>query len=378
MKEKPVILVRAMLLKENMRLEALDYLYETCPRREVSCDEPLVVFSDLHMGNGSRNDDFRHNGSLFCTVMEEYYGRHDYHLVLNGDVEDLQRFSLRSIVHRWRSVYHALAALAERGGLTRIAGNHDLEWLEGGPAVNFLAMFGRGDWPDLFIDSVHEALCLQCPVGDILIFHGHQTSWWYQNHNNVGRVLLRYLANPLHISSPNVAADSRKRFKVERRAYQFASNRKLLAIIGHTHRPLFESMSKADSVLFEIELLCRQYPSSDRPEEVESRVKELKDELVLIRESEEQERSHASLYREHLLVPCLFNSGTALGKWGITCLEIAGGKLRLVYWFDSTRKHRYRRFRELVPEPLPGTPYRRIVIKEESLSYIFTRIRLLT
>lgn len=365
------------MVKENMRLEALDHLYETCPRREVSCDEPIVVFSDLHMGNGSRNDDFRHNGSLFRTVLETYYASRDYHLVLNGDVEDLQRFSLRSIVHRWREVYQALAAVAERGGLTRIVGNHDLEWLEGGPAVSALATIGRGHWPDLFTDPVHEALRLGCPVGDILIFHGHQTSWWYQNHNNIGRVLLRYLANPLHISSPNVSADSRKRFKVERRAYQFASNRKLLAMIGHTHRPLFESMAKVDSVLFEIELLCRQYPESERPQELESRVAELKAELALIRETEEQDRSHASLYRENLLVPCLFNSGTVLGKWGITCLEVSGGRLRLVYWFDSTRKHRYRRFRELAPEPLRGTPYRRIVIKEEELTYIFSRIRLL-
>ena len=45
-----------------MRLDALYHLYETCPRRAVSCQEPIVVFSDLHMGNGSRNDGFRHNG----------------------------------------------------------------------------------------------------------------------------------------------------------------------------------------------------------------------------------------------------------------------------------------------------------------------------
>lgn len=360
-----------------MRLEALSELFENCPRRQISCRDRYVVFSDLHMGNGSRNDDFRHNGELFCTVLEKFYSPEEYHLVLNGDVEDLQRFSLRSIVHRWGAVYHALSAVAARGGLTRIVGNHDLEWLEGGPGVSGFATLGKENWPDLHTDPLHEALRLQCAAGDIFIFHGHQTSWWYQNHNNVVRLLLRYLANPLHISSPNVSADSRKKFRVERRAYHFASREKIMAMIGHTHRPLFESMSKSDSVLFEIEALCRLYPESTRRDEVESRVAELKAELEIIRESEKDDRSHDSLYRDNLLVPSLFNSGTVLGKWGITCLEMAEGKLRLVYWYDSTRKHRYRRFRELAPEPLLDTPYRRIVIKEEELSYIFSRIQLL-
>ncbi len=362
---------------ESLRKNKLDELFETCPRRRVTSDDRVVVFSDLHMGNGGRNDSFRHNGSLFCTVLERFYRDRRYHLVLNGDVEDLQRFSLRSIVHRWESVYHALGEVAASGGLTRIAGNHDLDWLEGGPAVSLIAMLGRDHWPELFIDTVHEGLRLQCPNGDIFVYHGHQASRWYQEHNNTVRVLLRYLANPLHISSPTVAADSRKRFKVERCAYEFASEKKILAMIGHTHRPLFESMSKTDSVLFEIELLCRSYPESDRQAEVEARVQELKVELEQIREIEAHTGNHESLYRENLLVPSLFNSGTVLGKFGMTCLEIEGGMLRLVYWYDSSRRERFRRFREHTPEPLYDTGIQRIVIKEESLSYIFSRVRLL-
>lgn len=352
-------------------------LFDSCPKRVLSGDDRIVVFSDLHMGNGSRNDSFRHNGEIFSTILMQFYAENAYHLILNGDVEDLQRFRLRSIVGRWRSVYHAFGAVADRGGLTRIVGNHDLDLLEGGPAVGLLAVLGNENRPDMYADPIHEGLRLGHSSGEIFIFHGHQVSWWYYNHNNIARLLLRYIANPLHISSPTVAEDSRKRFKIERRAYEFASERKILAMIGHTHRSLFESMSKADSVLFEIEALCREYPQSSDPAFLEARVRDLKAELNTIRENEARERCHASLYRENLLVPSLFNSGCVLGKHGVTCLEIERDILRLVYWFDSERDARYHRFRDHTPEVLPGTRFRRIVIKEESLPYIFSRVRLL-
>ncbi|POR04648.1 hypothetical protein AU468_03070 [Alkalispirochaeta sphaeroplastigenens] len=356
----------------------LQDIYDHSPLRKISDGDRLVIFSDLHMGNGGRNDDFRHNGELFASVLGKYYARQGYHLVLNGDVEDLQRFSMRSIVHRWEEVYLAFGAIADRGGLTRIVGNHDLELLEGGPSVTGLGVFGREHWPETFMEPVFQGLRLAHRCGTIFIFHGHQTNRWYQKHNNIARLLLRYLANPLHVSTPPVADDSRRRFLVERRAYRFATERNILVFIGHTHRPLFESMGKTDSVLFEIEALCRAYPESDNQRAIEDRIAQLKEDLLAIQEVETRDHSHVSLYEERLLVPCMFNSGNVLGKQGMTCLEIEGGDLRLVYWADTTKKQRYQRYREYSPEPLEGTPFQRVPIKQDSLAYIFSRVHLLS
>lgn len=359
-------------------IDELNRLRSTAEARPLSADDRIVIFSDLHMGDGSRNDDFRHNGDLFVSVLNQYYRPNKFELILNGDVEELQRFSWRSISRRWSSVYDAFTALRRETRVTRIVGNHDLELLEGGPSVGFpvpddLSAMEGGDTA-----AVYEALRLLHPEGEIFIYHGHQTSWWYQKHNNLVRLLLRYIANPLHIKNATVAEDSRKQFRVERRAYHFATQEKLIAIIGHTHRPLFESMSKADAFLFEIENLCRAYPGSTAPQEIEQRVAVLKEKLIEVRQEEAEKQFNSSLYREHLIVPSVFNSGCALGPRGMTCLEIHNDRLSLVYWYDGSKGENRRQFRAYPPEEKIEPHFHRAVIQSDSLQYIFSRIRLLS
>jgi predicted phosphodiesterase len=355
----------------------LGKLYQRVPVRPLSDRDRIVIFSDLHMGNGSKTDDFVHNAEMFMEVLRRYYVPARFHLILNGDVEDLQRYPMRSIVRRWPGVYHALADVAAAGGLTRIVGNHDLDLMEGGPAVSGLAVHGWQDWPETFTAPLEEGLRLHHSSGELFVFHGHQTSRRYEEHNNKIRLVLRYLANPLRIGNYTVAASSTRQFKTERRAYEFASSRKILGIIGHTHRPLFESMSKNDAIQFEIERLCRKYPKSKKQQKIEKRISVLKEELRILMAEETGNRESTSLYQEHLLVPSLFNSGCVLGKRGMTNLEIEKGKIRLVYWFDRSIKQKRMQYRIGTSEPLEETPFSRLVINEESLEYIFSRIRLL-
>ncbi len=357
--------------------EELLQIYEKAEVRPIATSDRIVIFSDLHMGNGSRNDDFRHNGELFISVLDRYYRKKGYQLILNGDVEELQRFSWRSISQRWGDVYEVFSAIRRETAITRIVGNHDLELAEGGPSVGFPVPSDLSHWEGGDTARVHEALRLAHKEGEIFVFHGHQTSRWYRKHNNLVRLLLRYLANPLHIKNATVAADSRKQFKIERRAYEFASRKKIMAIIGHTHRPLFESMSKADSLLFEIESLCRAYPDSTVPGEIEEKVAMLKEKLVEVRQQELEQQFSSSLYREHLIVPSLFNSGCALGRRGMTCLEIERDRMSLIYWFDGSKSDSKRQFRAYPPEEMIPPHYHRAVIRSDSLQYIFSRIRLL-
>lgn len=356
----------------------LEQLHRRVPIRSLSDEDKIVIFSDLHMGNGSRTDDFVHNAEMFEEVLRRYYAVEGHHLILNGDVEELQRFPMRGIVRKWASVYHALGEVAAAGGITRIVGNHDLDILEGGPAVSGLAMHGYKQWPETFLEPIHEGLRYIYRSGELFIFHGHQTSRWYERHNHVIRWILRYLANPLLIKNSTVAADSQKRFRTERRVYDFASRNKVLAVIGHTHRPLFESMSKNDSIQFEIERLCRKYPKSKKQKKIETRIAWLKQELIELQEENKKNRDRSSLYQEHLLVPTMFNSGCVLGKRGMTSLEIENGRIRLVYWFDSTVKQKLLQYRAKNDTRLEGTRFSRYVIKEDSLDYVFSRIQLLS
>lgn len=338
-------------------------LYDRTPVQPLTDRDRYVIFSDLHMGNGTRSDDFAPNSELFLRVLGEYYHPSPYRLILNGDVEELQRFSLDSIMGRWESVYSLFSRFEEEGRLDRLFGNHDMA------LKNIRSSAFR----------LKEALRFDYHGNEIFLFHGHQTSRRFEVYNDWFGFVLKYFANPLRIKNYEVSHDSEKRFRVEQRVYSFASSAKILSIIGHTHRPLFESMSKIDSLKFEIERLIRKYPKSSpkKKPDIERRIRDFKAELLKAHADSDNEASTASLYRENLVVPCMFNSGCVLGKRGMTALEIDKGQVRLVHWFDRRRSEKYLSYEDFHTENLPGSDFYRVIIKEDNLRYIMSRIKLL-
>lgn len=341
----------------------LTALYDRTPVQPLREKDRYVIFSDLHMGNGKRSDDFEPNAELFIRVLGDYYLPGPFGLILNGDVEELQRFSLESIMRRWERVYKLFGEFEDRGRLERLFGNHDMV-LKNTRNPRF---------------RVKEALRFDYHGDELFIFHGHQTSKRFEYYNDWFGFILKYFANPLRIKNYEVSHDSEKRFRVEQRVYNFSSGAKVLSIIGHTHRPLFESMSKIDSLKFEIERLIRKYPKSSakKKPDIERRIHEFKAELLKAHADSNGDETAASLYRENLVVPCMFNSGCVLGKRGMTALEIEDGRMRLVHWFDRKRSEKYLSYEDYHTEKLPKSDFYRVVIKEDSLDYIMSRIKLL-
>lgn len=341
----------------------LQELLDATPVRALNDASRLVFFSDLHLGNGGRTDDFLANSAMFEHVLSRYYLEGGHTLILNGDIEELQRFRLDDILARWSPVYDCFDEFRSRDRLIRLIGNHDMD----------LPHIRGHDFEPL------DALRYDFDGHTIFVFHGHQTAAWFARYNRLAGLGLRYIANPLRITNFSVAHDSVKRFRTEERAYNFASANRLLSIMGHTHRPLFESMSKVDSLKFEIERLCRKYPkaSPKKKRSIEERIADHKQELKQIREEDDDRATVASLYNAHLLIPCTFNSGTVVGKRGMTCLEIENGRISLVHWFDELKSRKYMQYAHLKTEVLGTTPFHRVILKSESLDYIFTRIKLL-
>ena len=351
------------MARHEFSLENLTGLYDGTPVLQLAPDERIVVFSDLHLGNGGRTDDFKPNSDMFFRVLHDYYLAGGHSLILNGDVEELQRFRLADVLRAWRPIYDLFDRFDRDGRLFRLVGNHDLDLMD------------RSDHPFL----VRDALRFSYHDNSIFVFHGHQTSVRFEKYNKLVGFGLRYFANPLKIKNYSVAHDSLKRFRTEERVYEFASRNKVLSIIGHTHRPLFESMSKVDSIKFEVERLCRKYPkaSAKKQTKIERAIANYRNELEGIDLDEDPGASVASLYNANLVVPCMFNSGTVIGKRGMTCIEIGEGRISLVHWFDDRRSDKYLRYANYDTEQLPGTDFHRVEIKGDSLDYIFTRIKLL-
>ncbi len=349
--------------RELFSYATLNRLFQSSPTVHLSDKDKYVIFSDLHMGNGGKSDDFARNSDMFIQVLRDYYFPKGYTLVLNGDVEELQRFTLESIQQRWGTVYKVFDMFAREDRLYRLVGNHDLDLL-----------FMQNHSFDLL-----HSLNFDYNGNTVFIFHGHQTSQRYMKYNRALGLGLKYLSRPFGIRSSSVAHSSSKRFHTEKRVYQFSSRKKILSIIGHTHRPLFESMSKIDTLKFEIERLCRKYPAAadNKKQRIAERIRRHRDALNYVQRHEEASANRSSLYNANLVVPCMFNSGCVLGERGMTALEIRKGNIALVYWFDASRGKKYLQDRNYATQQLGDSTYYRAIMKKDSLSYIFSRIRLL-
>ena len=344
---------------------ALQALLDGAPRVALQASDRVVIVSDLHLGDGGARDDFRHNSSLVHEVLRDYYLENGFSLVLNGDIEELQRFRYDSIRESWAALLALFEAFRERTALYRVLGNHDeaLPAASEGAAGPFLSAVR------FIVDG-----------NTLFVFHGHQATIFFERFNAVSGFFLRHVANRLHIPNIPVMYESRKKYLTEHRVYAFSSSRKVVSIIGHTHRPLFESLSKIDTLRFRIEQLCRDhsFASPGAREVIEAAISSCRQELERLWDRDRQNGLRSSLYSEHLSIPCLFNSGCAIGKRGFTAVEIAGGQISLVHWFDRRRGERHMSEDGRPAERLDSTSYYRAVLKEDGLQYVFTRIRLLT
>ncbi len=328
----------------------------------------VLILSDLHMGNGGRRDEFRRNAELVRAMLGSYYLEEQYSLVLNGDVEELFKFPLESIAQEWGDFYDLFLQFKEHGFFWKTYGNHDSSLIEE-------TEYRLGS-------SLVEALKFQYGDETIFLFHGHQASeLLWETYPIVSRSVvffLRYIAKPFGIRNFSSAYNSRRKFAIEKSIYEFSNQAKLVSIIGHTHRPLFESLSKVDFLNYRIEELCRAYPEADLEQRtvIKQKIGSLKSELDACYKQGKKIGLRSGLYNT-ITIPSIFNSGCAIGKRGITALEIEGRKIRLVYWYNGKQSRRFISDRDNRPQELGSTGFFRIVLNEDSLDYVFSRLHLL-
>jgi len=346
----------------------LDDLVENARKIEISDRDKLVILSDFHMGDGGKLDDFKKNSQLMIQILDKYYRKNKYTLILNGDIEEIQRYSLKKITNRWRNIYEIFDNFLRNNRLIKIYGNHDYE-------LRFRRRL-PGNIP------VHEGLVIGYDRYKMLLLHGHQAHLYPDIFHMISTIVLRLLANPLRIKNYTVAYDNHKKYRIEKRVYYYARQKKIIALMGHTHRPLFESLSKVDSLKFRIESLCCQYPTTapENKPELEQKILTLKKNLYLLLRRGKRPRQGKiySLYDSEPLVPCIFNSGSVIGKRGVTAIEISEGKISLVYWFDQRIQQKNLELNEYPVKRLEKSDYFRKILEAEDLDYVLTRVKLLS
>ncbi len=344
--------------------ESYSTLLAACPREAIAADSRYVFLSDFHMGDGGTRDDLAHNRELLEAILSRHYLERGYVLVLNGDIEDLSKFRYPDIRAAWASLYKVIDAFARAGRLRKIVGNHDL------------GLFRTKDYPYPLI----HGLVLEHGPDRLFAFHGHQASRFFTRHDYLSHFAIRYLVKPLAIKNANVDDRGKRRFRIERRIYRASKALGIAALIGHTHRPLFESRSKYDSLRWAIEEMVAEYPSAtgDRRGEIVNLVDLYRTELSQMGRREVNRDLAGSRYdRESILVPCLFNSGCATGRHGITALELENTSLSLVHWTGKDGPKPYLLREALTSERMEDTPNTRHLLRRTELDHIFARIRLL-
>jgi len=331
---------------------------------DISNGGKVLIISDLHMGTGTR-DDLYHNGEMLTCILEDYYFKNGWILVLNGDVEELQRFPLDYIQEKWASLYRVFNSFANENRLYKIIGNHDEQLY---PKKNSYYPY-----------SLHTVIKIETGIVPAFVYHGHQLSNIYVRFNRLMGFAIRYILTPIGIKNISDSRSPYKRFHIEKKAYAFSLKNRCLSIIGHTHRPLFESLGRFDYIKFEIERLCRDYPASTGEDRIriENEVTALRKDLGKLKHKEKRDVLRQSLYGDELPVPCLFNSGCTLGKKGLNAIEMTCEDIALVYWFTEGKSKKFISRGSYETEKIPDKPYYRTVLNHNRLDYIFARIKLL-
>jgi UDP-2,3-diacylglucosamine pyrophosphatase LpxH len=342
----------------------LEKIYRDSKRISITKNDKIIIFSDLHLGNGRFNDSFTPNANLFQQILTENYLEKDYTLILNGDVEELYKFSINNIKKKWSSLYLIFDEFISKNKFFKIFGNHDYEL-----KINHSLHLNY---------QLYESIILDYYSNELFVYHGHQTAPIIEQYSKIIIFFVKYLFRL--VGNDSVPIDNNKKYLTEATAYKFSIEKKIISILGHTHRPLFESLSKIDSLKITIEHLINKYLKVDdvKKNKISQQIQKYKEEFEKVFDNKNNYLTINSLYNNRLMVPCLFNSGAVTGKRGITGIEINKGFISLVYWFDINRSKRYLNYKNVEYKRLKKTNFFKAVLKRDNLDYLFTRIKLLT
>lgn len=233
-------------MRTNNRLTKV---YEASPIIPIDQHSKMVFMSDVHRGDNSMSDEFAHNQSIYYHALE-YYDKHGYTYVEAGDGDELWEHKRFSIIREAHSdVFVQLAELYRKNRLIMLFGNHNI-YLKNPHYVRKT----MDHYQDMYWDKVaplfpgiqvHEGVrfLLQPDNLELFVVHGHQGDLGNDQAWPFSMFMLRYFWRFMHIigfrNPASPAKNKYKRHKIERNFSKWISERRILLICGHTHRPKF-------------------------------------------------------------------------------------------------------------------------------------------
>jgi predicted phosphodiesterase len=284
-------------------------------------ESKVIVFSDQHRGAKNGADDFMQCETTYLSALQ-YYNEQEFCLISLGDNEELWENRWTSVKEKNIASFEAEKKFVFRNAFVKVYGNHDLSW-----SINpFMRMemekiYGRKI-------KVYESVLLELLANhkklSVLLTHGHQGDKksdgnWFSKFfvANVWAPLQSYMK-----INPNTPAYNSTRKTLHNRImYEWSATQKnLLLITGHTHQPVFESLTELER-LYKKLLLAEVEKNQQQIDDIRERLKKV-------------EPNFTSVSKDYLeMKPSYFNSGCCCFSDGdISGIEISGGFIRLIKW----------------------------------------------
>jgi UDP-2,3-diacylglucosamine pyrophosphatase LpxH len=303
-----------------------------------------IIFSDLHKGRRTRADEFRFCEATYLAALDHYF-KTGYTLVVLGDAEELWEEPDIGAVMRANADVLESEARFHPQRYVRVEGNHDNAWRN----EQFVRQFLDPIFPGI---QVRREFLLQVPleggrIGDILMVHGHQGTLDGDIFDFIPPELLplyRDFQNITDLGHNSPSQDACLRGMQDAFLYRWASAHKdLILVAGHTHRPVWTSLTHLDKLLNNLHYLIG-HRQGYKPDTYTQKVHEL---LV---EIDERERKYPPCNDTVKTRSCYFNTGCCVFEDGdITGIEIDGGskdksdkegrpaEIRLVKWGKTSK-----------------------------------------
>lgn len=281
----------------------------------------FVILSDQHKGAGDLADDFRLARQNYTAALD-YYFAGEFSLVNLGDCEELWENSEKVAVDHNRDVLLQEARFLEAGRYYRVFGNHDLQWKFAFPRGLYLKpLFGEKL-------NVCEGFILRFAYNEqnfeFLLTHGHQGDK-QSDGNRFSTWFVAAIWTPiqrfLEISVNTISDSFELVDKHNQIMYNWsATQRNLVLISGHTHKPVFASMDHIDRL--------RKHLLHAESDGDQAAIQRIRDELA------RREKEYAGKqFTKTMAIPSYFNTGCCCFNDGdITGIEICEGEIRLVKW----------------------------------------------
>ena len=308
--------------------EALTALYNRIQREpgkrglivDIKSSDKIIIFSDQHKGTRNNSDDFSLSESSYLAALD-YYNQQGYIYCNLGDSEELWKNQLFGVLNSNTATFEAEKQFLLREAYIKIFGNHDLYW-DNDPLAWYQLNRIYGQRLKVYEGIIFRFMIKDSPLS-IFLTHGHQGdlqsdgNWfskWFVS--NVWAPLQSFLK-----INPNTPAYNNQ-LKSAHNAIMYAWTAKqsnLALITGHTHQPVFNSLTHLERVYLRLE--------EAKEKKDLTTVQQLEAELLAGKVSGESspriENSKNTYFNTGC---CCFSDGD------ITGIEIENNCIRLIKW----------------------------------------------